>query len=79
MTANILKHSSTIELPTSASSKIHNINLFHDNIRSLNKNFDSLHELITSLPHAPDIVCAMMYVVLKTGLGRSYGLEKLRS
>jgi len=32
---------------------------FHINMRSINnlKNFDALHEFLTSLPHPPDIIC----------------------
>ena len=48
------------DIPMRSSSFFQNQNslsVFHVNIRSLTKNFDTLYELILSLPVSPDVVC----------------------
>ena len=49
------------DIPMPSSCFVQNQNslsVFHVNIRSLNKNFDALYELILSLPVSPDVICA---------------------
>ncbi len=47
-------HSYNLSLPTNCPDYL---NIFHVNTRSLNKNYDKLISLITSLPKIPDILC----------------------
>ena len=42
---------------SSISSNSNSISIIHINIRSLQKNFDSLHEFLCSLPIRPKIIC----------------------